>query len=97
MRRLVPTPPWVILLSLLGATAAAEPPPEQTVREVFVQIRGIADTDGDGSLSVAECKAMLSDRAAAERNCRFWDADKDGTITEDEYVARVRRVTGRRQ
>ncbi len=22
----------------------------------------------------------------AEKNCAFWDVDKDGSITEDEYV-----------
>ena len=94
MRRLVTISSWVLVLALGSAAAAV--PPEQTVREVYGQIRTTADTDGDGTLTVVECKAMLTDPAVAERNCRFWDADKDGIITEDEYVERVRRVTGRR-
>jgi hypothetical protein len=85
-----------LTLGLLGAVALAAPPPEQTVREVFVQVRTVADTNQDGALSVEECTSLLTDRQQAQRNCRFWDADKDGILTEDEYVERVGRVTGRR-
>jgi hypothetical protein len=85
-----------LTLGLLGAAALAAPPPEQTVREVFVQVRTIADTNQDGTLSFVECRTLLTDQKQAERNCRFWDANKDGIITEDEYVERVGRVTGRR-
>ncbi len=84
-----------LTLGLLAAAASATPPPEQTVRDVFVQIRTVADTNQDGTLSVEECKTLLTDQQQAQRNCRFWDADQDGVITEDEYVERVGRVTRR--
>jgi hypothetical protein len=45
-----------------------------------------ADKNKDGKLSVSECKAVYKDPAMAEKNCKFWDADSDGIITEDEYV-----------
>ena len=30
--------------------------------------------------------AIYKDKSMAEKNCTFWDADKDGIITEAEYV-----------
>jgi hypothetical protein len=36
---------------------------------------------------LAECKGIYKDVAKAEKNCTFWDANHDGTITEDEYAS----------
>jgi hypothetical protein len=47
------------------------------------------DTNKDGKLSVTECMALYKDKSIAERNCTYWDTDKDGIITEDEYVKQV--------
>ena len=44
------------------------------------------DVNKDGVLSVAECMSIYTDKGMAEKNCTFWDADKDGVIKEDEYV-----------
>ena len=30
--------------------------------------------------------AIYKDKSTAEKNCSFWDANKDGTVTEEEYV-----------
>jgi hypothetical protein len=61
-------------------------PPEKNIREAYKMILSQADTNKDGKLSVAECMAGYKDKSMAEKNCTFWDADKDGIITEDEYV-----------
>ena len=41
---------------------------------------------GEPFISAAECMAIYKDKGTAEKNCSFWDVDKDGTITEEEYV-----------
>jgi hypothetical protein len=61
-------------------------PPQQNIREAYKMILSQVDANKDGKLSVAECMAIYKDKAMAEKNCTFWDADKDGIITEEEYV-----------
>jgi len=61
-------------------------PPEQNIREAYRMILSQVDANKDGKLSVAECMAIYKDKGMAKRNCTFWDADKDGIITEAEYV-----------
>ncbi len=63
-------------------------PSEERIRSAYRLILSEADTNKDGKLSVSECKAGYKDPAMAEKNCKFWDADNDGIITEDEYVRR---------
>lgn len=64
-------------------------PSDEFARNAFQQILSQADANRDGKLSLAECKAIYKDAALAEKNCTFWDANKDGTITEDEYVSQA--------
>jgi len=74
-----------IIASIVSVTYSAGPSDERfrsAYREIVLQ----ADTNKDGKLSVAECKAIYKDKALAEKNCNFWDVDRDGVITEDEYV-----------
>jgi len=70
----------------IASPALAAGPPEQNIRQAYQMILSQADTNKDGKLSAAECRAMWKDKATAEKNCGFWDVDKDGVITEDEYV-----------
>ena len=75
----------IIIASIVSVTYSAGPSDERfrsAYREIVLQ----ADTNKDGKLSVAECKAIYKDKALAEKNCNFWDVDRDGVITEDEYV-----------
>jgi hypothetical protein len=83
---------WIIALAALfivtvivspGYTAG---PSEQNIRAAYKMILSQADANKDGKLSAAECMAIYTDKSMAEKNCGFWDADKDGIITEDEYV-----------
>ena len=64
-------------------------PSDELARDAFRQIVLQADTNRDGKLSLAECKAIYKDAAMAERDCTFWDVNKDGTITEDEYTSQA--------
>ncbi len=61
-------------------------PPEENIREAYKMILSQVDANNDGALSVAECMAIYKDKGMAEKNCTFWDADKDDIITETEYV-----------
>jgi hypothetical protein len=64
-------------------------PSDEFARNAFKQILSQADANKDGKLSLTECKGIYKDAAKAEKNCTFWDANKDGTITEDEYVGQA--------
>jgi Ca2+-binding EF-hand superfamily protein len=66
--------------------AGAAGPSEQNSRQAYQMILSQADTNKDGKLSAAECRAIWKDKGTAEKNCSFWDVDKDGFITEAEYV-----------
>ena len=78
---------WTLLASLLVAPSSlAAGPQEQGARDAYKMIVSQADANKDGKLSAAECSAIWKDKSTAERNCSFWDVDKDGFITEAEYV-----------
>jgi hypothetical protein len=61
-------------------------PPEQSIKAAYQMILSQADSNRDGKLSITECMAIYKDKIVAEKNCTFWDVDKDGIITEAEYV-----------
>ena len=75
-----------IVMASTVFTGHAAGPSEERIRSAYGLILSEADTNKDGKLSVSECKAVYKDPAMAEKNCKFWDADSDGIITEDEYV-----------
>jgi hypothetical protein len=78
----------LIIVGMASFIPAAGPS-DAMVRGAYKQVLAEADKNKDGQLSRAECKAMFKDSEKGEKNCGFWDADHDGTITEDEYVAQV--------
>ena len=61
-------------------------------KEAFKSILSSADTDKDGKLSLQECYAIWKDKKLAEKNCKYWDANGDGYITEDEYVKQSKKL-----
>ncbi|HPC74112.1 MAG TPA: hypothetical protein P5551_06880 [Syntrophales bacterium] len=61
-------------------------PPDAAAKEAFKSILSSADADKDGKLSIRECFAIRKDRKTAEKNCRSWNADDDGRMTQDGYV-----------
>jgi hypothetical protein len=81
-------------LALTGnsASAAQKGPSDEMIKGAYRQILSGADKNGDGKLSMAECTAISRDKNKIEKDCKYWDANGDGTITEDEYVSQARRT-----
>ena len=75
----------IIIIGTVSITRSAGPSDER-FRSAYRLILSEADTNKDGKLSVSECKAGYKDPAIADKNCKFWDVNGDGIITEDEYV-----------
>ena len=76
-----------IVVTCTVFTSHSAGPSEERIRSAYRLILTEADRDKDGTLSVSECKAGYKDPAMAEKNCKFWDVDNDGIISEDEYVS----------
>ncbi len=81
-------------LFLIGGDlfAGEKGPPAQAIQNAYRQILAGADKNGDGKLSMAECVSISKNRSKIEKDCKYWDANGDGYITEDEYVKRARGV-----
>ena len=67
-------------------------PSDDKIKGAYQQVLADADKNRDGKLSMSECLAVWKDKKTAEKNCRYWDANGDGTITQDEYVQQVRKI-----
>ncbi len=50
-----------------------------------------ADLNKDDKLSLQECIGM-SKSPKMEKNCKYWDINKDGVITEEEYVQQAKKI-----
>ncbi len=83
------------MVQLVSSPLFAAEPPLANAKAAFRMILEGADVNKDGKLSAAECKSIWKDKAIADKNCGYWDADKDGVITEDEYVRQASKA-GRR-
>jgi hypothetical protein len=75
----------IVITSTVYSSNAAGPPDERA-RSAYRLILSEADNNKDGKLSISECKSIYKDSVIADKNCNFWDINKDGVITEDEYV-----------
>jgi EF hand len=85
----------VFIVGLSSGVAAAQQgvgPSDAAAKEAFKSILSSADTNKDGKLSTQECFAIWKDKKMAEKNCRYWDANGDGTITEEEYVKQSKKL-----
>ena len=67
-------------------------PSDEMIKGAYRQVLAEADKNRDGKLSMSECLAVWKDKKTAEKNCRYWDANGDRIITEDEYVQQVRKI-----
>ena len=45
------------------------------------------------ALSLAECMSISKNKSKIERDCKYWDANGDGYITEEEYVKQAKAIT----
>jgi len=67
-------------------------PSDDMLKGAYRDILAQADTNRDGKLSASECLAIWKNKQKGEKDCRYWDANGDGVITEDEYVKQVRKI-----
>ncbi len=90
--------PALVLASMISSVAIGQSagPPEERVRGAYKMLLSETDTNKDGKISVTECKVIFNDPAMADKNCKFWDANNDGVITEDEYVTQVMSIGKKR-
>ena len=65
---------------------------EDLIRNAYRQILTAADKNGDGKISMDECMSISRNKKKIEKDCRYWDADGNGVITEDEYVKQVLKI-----
>lgn len=65
---------------------------EDLIRNAYRQILTAADKNGDGKLSMDECMSISKNKKKIEKDCKYWDADGNGFITEDEYVKQVLKI-----
>jgi hypothetical protein len=82
----------VLVLTGNFASAAQKGPSDEMIKGAYRQILSGADKNGDGKLSMAECTSISSNKSKIEKDCKYWDANGDGIITEDEYVSQARRI-----
>ena len=81
-----------VLLSGSPVFAKAPGPPTEAIKAAFQQILAGADKNSDGVLSQAECMSISSNKSKIEKDCKYWDANNDGYITEEEYVNQVKGI-----
>jgi hypothetical protein len=82
----------ICLLAPNVSPAQQRGPSDDMIKANYREILKEADKNRDGKLSMSECMAIWKDKKTAEKNCKYWDANGDGIITEDEYVAQVRKI-----
>ena len=62
---------------------------KKAARSAFKDILKNSDVNKDGKLSKAEFMTIWKDKNVGEKNWKMWDTNKDGYITEEEYVNAV--------
>ena len=85
------------VLMLIGGVSLAQDGGMSTeaIKNAYRQILAGADKNGDGKISMQECRAISSAKEM-EKNCKYWDANGDGFITQAEYVQQVKKLEKKR-
>lgn len=65
---------------------------KKAARNAFKEILKNSDKNKDGKLSKAEFMTIWKDKNMGEKNWKTWDTNKDGYITEEEYVNAVAKI-----
>ena len=65
-------------------------------KEAFQEICLTLGKDKDGKLSKVEFQGMYRDADMTESKFQTWDVDRDGYLTEAEYVSVVAKIGGRK-
>ena len=69
---------------------------ETAARAAFKTLLAETDKNHDGKISRVENSAIWKDKDKGEKNFKTWDLNKDGYITEEEYVKAVGNITRKR-
>jgi hypothetical protein len=80
------------LISTSLVLAQEKGPPTEMIKNAYRQILASADKNGDGKLSLDECMSISKNKSKIEKDCKYWDANGDGFITEEEYVKQARNI-----
>jgi len=59
---------------------------EKNAREAYKLLLKDTDKNNDGKISKVEFYAIWKDKKIAEEKYKTWEVNKDGYITEEEYV-----------
>ena len=62
---------------------------EEFARSAYKKLLAEVDKNRDGKLSKAEHQMIWKDKVEAEKSFKMWDLNKDGFITEQEYVKAI--------
>jgi hypothetical protein len=83
----------ILLLSflLLGPNLFSQDK-KKAARNAFKEILKYSDKNKDGKLSKAEFMTIWRDKNTGEKNWKTWDTNKDGYVTEEEYVNAVANI-----
>ena len=82
----------VLALSAIPSLAQGVGPSDAAIKEAYQPLISALDANKDGKLSVTECMAMSKDKKKAEKDCKYWDANGYGVITEEEDVKQVKKI-----
>ena len=66
---------------------------KKAASNAFKEILKNSDKNKDGKLSKAEFMTIWKDKNTGEKNWKTWDTNKDGYITEEEYVNAVGNIS----
>jgi len=81
-----------LFLSSDVSVAKEKPSRDNLIRNAYRQILTSSDKNGDGKISMDECMSISRDKKKIANDCKYWDADGNGIITEDEYVKQVKKI-----
>jgi predicted small secreted protein len=65
---------------------------KKAAQNAFKEILKSSDKNKDGKLSKAEFMTIWKDKNTGEKNWKTWDTNKDGYVTEEEYVNAVANI-----
>jgi Ca2+-binding EF-hand superfamily protein len=87
---------WILLMVIISVLRSfslnaqdSSKKMEQSARNAYKELLKETDKNKDGKISKTEFYAIWKDKKSAEEKFKFWDLNKDGFITEEEYVKAV--------
>jgi len=82
----------ILMLSTSSSFALDVGPSDAMIKEAYKSLLPSLDANKDGKLTASECMTLSKDKKKAEKDCKYWDANSDGVITEEEYVQQVKKI-----